>query len=181
MPVDPSVIEEQLRALGEIDTFGTKKEVKCLPDILVEGEVIKGVASGMMDANTWLCVVTEQRILLLDKGMIFGLKQIEFPIKQIKSISHKSGLLMGELLIDTAGQIKKLDNMMKKDAVKLAAVISSLLHGQGSVPAAQPAPAAPAPAADDVVSQLERLAALKEKGILTDEEFAQQKAKILGR
>jgi hypothetical protein len=33
---------------------------------------------------------------------------------------------------------------------------------------------------DDVVSKLEKLAALKEKGILTDEEFSTQKAKILG-
>ena len=32
---------------------------------------------------------------------------------------------------------------------------------------------------DDIVGKLERLATLKEKGILTDEEFATQKAKIL--
>jgi hypothetical protein len=44
---------------------------------------------------------------------------------------------------------------------------------------AQPAPApAPAPATD-VVTQLKELAALKDQGILTDEEFAAQKAKIL--
>ena len=33
---------------------------------------------------------------------------------------------------------------------------------------------------EDVSSKLEKLAALKEKGILTDEEFAAQKAKLLG-
>ncbi|MBS3938793.1 MAG: SHOCT domain-containing protein [Peptococcaceae bacterium] len=36
-----------------------------------------------------------------------------------------------------------------------------------------------APQADDVVSKLERLAALKSQGILTDEEFLDQKRKIL--
>jgi len=46
---------------------------------------------------------------------------------------------------------------------------------------AAPAPAAPAPApAADPIGQLKELAALKEQGILTDEEFAAQKAKILG-
>ena len=46
---------------------------------------------------------------------------------------------------------------------------------------AAPAPApAPAPEAPDAVSQLKELANLKEQGILTDEEFAAQKAKILG-
>ena len=42
-----------------------------------------------------------------------------------------------------------------------------------------PAPAAAAPAADPI-AQLKQLAELKQQGILTDEEFAAQKAKILG-
>jgi hypothetical protein len=33
---------------------------------------------------------------------------------------------------------------------------------------------------DDVITQLERLGALKSQGILTEEEFAAQKAKLLG-
>jgi Short C-terminal domain len=43
--------------------------------------------------------------------------------------------------------------------------------------AAPPPPAAPAP---DIIQQLKDLAELKQQGILTDEEFAAQKAKILG-
>ena len=39
-----------------------------------------------------------------------------------------------------------------------------------------PPPAAPAP---DPIAQLKELAALKDQGILTEEEFAAQKAKIL--
>jgi len=33
---------------------------------------------------------------------------------------------------------------------------------------------------DDVIAQLERLGALKDQGVLTEEEFAAQKAKLLG-
>ena len=43
-----------------------------------------------------------------------------------------------------------------------------------------PPPPASVPAADDVLDSLERLAALHAQGILTDEELAQQKARILG-
>ncbi|MCU0299266.1 MAG: SHOCT domain-containing protein [Candidatus Nanopelagicales bacterium] len=46
-----------------------------------------------------------------------------------------------------------------------------------------PAPAAPAPAAesmDDKISQLKQLAELHTQGVLTDDEFAAQKAKLLG-
>jgi hypothetical protein len=43
------------------------------------------------------------------------------------------------------------------------------------------APPAPAPAAaEDPIDKLKELGALKEQGILTDEEFATQKARILG-
>ena len=42
-----------------------------------------------------------------------------------------------------------------------------------------PPPPAPAAAPTDTVTQLKELADLKNQGILTEEEFAQQKAKIL--
>jgi hypothetical protein len=42
-----------------------------------------------------------------------------------------------------------------------------------------PPPAAPAAAGTDRVEQLKELAALKDQGVLTDEEFAAEKAKIL--
>jgi hypothetical protein len=42
----------------------------------------------------------------------------------------------------------------------------------------EPAPA-PAPAQDDMIAQLERLGALKAQGLLTDEEFAVAKQKLL--
>ncbi|HRW37488.1 MAG TPA: SHOCT domain-containing protein [Aquihabitans sp.] len=54
-----------------------------------------------------------------------------------------------------------------------------------AAPPPPPAPAAaPAPAAgglsEEAIAKLKELAALKEQGILTDEEFAAQKAAILG-
>ena len=45
---------------------------------------------------------------------------------------------------------------------------------------AEPPAAAPAPPAEDPIEQLEKLGQLHAQGILTDEEFAAQKAKILG-
>jgi len=52
-------------------------------------------------------------------------------------------------------------------------------EAQAQAAAAAPAPAA-APAADDQMAQLEKLAQLKEQGILTEEEFTAKKAQILG-
>lgn len=51
---------------------------------------------------------------------------------------------------------------------------------QYAPPPQQYAPPPPPPPQDDTITQLERLADLKDQGILTEEEFAAQKAKILG-
>jgi hypothetical protein len=53
---------------------------------------------------------------------------------------------------------------------------------QQQAPAAPPpsAPAAAAPGGDDRLAQLQQLGELKQQGILTDEEFAAEKARILG-
>lgn len=45
----------------------------------------------------------------------------------------------------------------------------------------QPAPPAPAPAGDDTITQLQKLGDLRSQGILTEDEFAAQKAKILAQ
>ncbi|HEX4718518.1 MAG TPA: SHOCT domain-containing protein [Thermoleophilaceae bacterium] len=45
---------------------------------------------------------------------------------------------------------------------------------------APPPPQAAAEPAPDPIAQLKQLAALKDQGILTEEEFAAQKAKVLG-
>ena len=58
-------------------------------------------------------------------------------------------------------------------------------YEQQQQPAYAPPPPAPALAAaeaggDDLIAQLEKLGRLRDQGILTDEEFAAQKAKLLG-
>jgi hypothetical protein len=47
-------------------------------------------------------------------------------------------------------------------------------------PPPAPAPAAPAAGGAGMTDELERLASLRSQGVLTDEEFASAKAKLLG-
>jgi hypothetical protein len=51
---------------------------------------------------------------------------------------------------------------------------------QEPAPQYQPPPAAPAAGTGDMIEQLKQLGELKEAGVLTEAEFAQQKARILG-
>ncbi len=53
-------------------------------------------------------------------------------------------------------------------------------QGAQEAVAQQQATQAAAPATDDVIAQIEKLAALHQSGALTDEEFAAAKKKLLG-
>ena len=56
----------------------------------------------------------------------------------------------------------------------------SIVYDEPEPMDAAPPAAAPAAPAADPIQQLKELAALREQGILTDEEFAAQKTRILG-
>jgi hypothetical protein len=53
-------------------------------------------------------------------------------------------------------------------------------YEQGLAAAQQQAPAAPAPAEDDTMAEITKLAQMHAAGVLTDDEFAAAKAKALG-
>ena len=56
----------------------------------------------------------------------------------------------------------------------------ALRWAEQDAPAYQPVPAAGPAAASDPIEQLRQLGELHAQGVLTDEEFAAQKAKLLG-
>ena len=66
----------------------------------------------------------------------------------------------------------------KQEAQEAAAAEQQEAAAQQQAPPPAP-PAAAAPDSGDMISQLKELAALKDQGILTEDEFAAQKAKLL--
>ncbi|MFA6433918.1 MAG: PH domain-containing protein [Elusimicrobiales bacterium] len=174
MPVDREVLDAQLAALGDFDKWFTRKERRHLHEVLTPGETIHAITSGLLDGNTWLVTVTDRRVLFLDKGIIYGLKQMELPLSHVSAVSYKTGLLFGKIQVSTSGGTKLIEMIEKKYVSKVAQSISDLINKMKT-----PAHSAEAAGRNDVVSQLERLAALKRQGILTDLEFAAQKTRIL--
>lgn len=177
MAVEKSIVDRQIENLGDFDKYFTKKERNYLHEVLSPGEVIRAMTSGMVDGSTWLITITEKRVLFLDKGMLYGLKQLEILIPQISTVSHKVGMMFGEIEITASGDSKKIEMIEKKDVPKVSNIISNLMRE--SKEEGNRANNAVTSGQDDVVSKLERLAALKEKGILDEDELKIQKLKIL--
>ncbi|CAK8718807.1 MJ0042 family finger-like domain-containing protein [Candidatus Electrothrix aarhusensis] len=167
-------INKQLQKLNEIDSFQTKKEIKYLPEVIREDEIIKYLASGYYKRNSWLIVATDQRLLFLDKGMLYGLKQVEMSYEQISSVSHQQGLILASITIATSGGDQTVEQIRKSDAPQLANIISKYVSkAKVTIQNSNNTPQY------DITLQLERLSNLLEKGLLTKSEFTAQKEKLL--
>jgi hypothetical protein len=164
-------IQEQVKSLPIKDTFGTKKEIKELPKILKEDERVLALTSGLMDNNTWLIVLTHRRVIFLDKGMIYGLKQVETPLEKINSIEHKIGMIMGEIHIWDGSSKMSIRNCIKNTVQPFVNALNDALEVSKK--------GGHAPSSNSVADELQKLASLKEQGILSEEEFAAEKGKLL--
>lgn len=185
MPVEKNVVDEQLARLGTYGRWFTRKERNHLHEILAPGETIHALTSGVTDGNTWLVTVTDRRVVFLDVGMFYGLKQMELPISKITGVTHKTGLLFGEITVEAADSHKHIEKILNDDVVRVAQAISEVVslathppaHPFASQPVAQPF--AQRVANGETLAKLEMLANLRQQGLLTAEEFEQQKAKLL--
>jgi hypothetical protein len=90
------------------------------------------------------------------------------------------GLLrgMGRVAVAAGTATAVSNRVSRRQANKWAAQEEQPTQQYAAPPPPPPAPAAAAP---DPVAQLKELAELKNQGILTEEEFAAQKAKILAQ
>jgi hypothetical protein len=75
------------------------------------------------------------------------------------------------------GQMEKAE--MQQEAAAYEAQQQAAMY-QAQAPVAAPAPAAAGGISDDSLAKLSQLAELNKQGVLTDEEFATQKARLLG-
>jgi len=169
-------IESQIKRIGAGGLL-YRKEIKELPHILWEDEHIEKLTQGWYNNGTGILVATNKRLIFVDKGLVYGLRVEDFPYEKITSIKYKTGLALGEITVFTSGNNSTIENILKSHVKPFAEYVRARITRKmdhASAPITQLKPDS------DHITQLERLAALKEKGILTDEEFNEQKRKILG-
>ena len=168
-------IKKQIQELklSNISNYLGRKEINELPQILAESETIDNIAQGTYNNGQGILVSTNRRLVFVDKGLLYGLKVEDFPLDKITTIQYETGLLLGEIKIHTSGNIAKIDNVEKATARAFAEFIRNKLSQpkETTAPIINNQP--------DVYDQLEKLAKLKEQGILTQEEFDTQKKKLL--
>ena len=146
--------------------FLTKKELKYLPEILQDGEQVLGFTSGLMGGNTWLITLTNRKIIFLDKGMLFGLKQETIPLNRINAVSGSTGIFFGKIVITDGAKDREITNVWKKTVTVFINKCQEAIFENSQ-------------AKENPYKKLENLASLKEKGIINKDEFESEKKKIL--
>lgn len=157
--------------IDNVSQFLGRKEIKELPNILASSEMIDNIVQGIYNGGFGLLVSTNRRLIFIDKGLLYGLKVEDFPLDKITSIQYETGLMFGEIKIHTSANIAKIEQVDKKIARNFAEFIRDKLS--------QPKESVSIASQPDILGQIEKLAKLKESGILSEEEFVEQKRKLL--
>jgi hypothetical protein len=158
--------------LDNISSFFGKKEINELPKILAQDEQVDNLVQGIFNNGQGILVSTNRRLIFVDKGLLYGVKVEDFPLDKISSIQYETGLMFGKVKIHTTGNVATIEQVDKTSSRKFAEFVRDKL----SRPKETVTQAASQP---NLLDQIEKLGKLKESGILSDEEFTEQKKKLL--
>jgi hypothetical protein len=168
--VSPDAIKARLRELGYADAQVRTMSLDILgaSKVLDAGESIEYAVQGKLGKTSGLLVATDRRVFFVNQGLIKTQAE-SFLYTKISSVQYKTGLLRSSIALIVDARTLIIDHVLNDFAVKMADYLRERIERKDEPRAALP----------DAVSQLERLAKLKEQGVLTDEEFQAQKKKIL--
>lgn len=167
---------EQIESLKQKLPPGTRmlvrREFKKLPELLEEDELLQHCAQGRYRKKQGLVVATDRRVMFIEEGVVRSNLE-DFRFENITSVQSGKKLAFGKLMIYVAGNAAEIDNIVPKNmGIALGDYVRQQM-GTISQVAAQPA------ASESSLDKLKKLGELKEAGVISEEEFNDQKAKLL--
>lgn len=167
-------IKEELEQLDINPTFFARKEIRELPNILSEDEKIVYLVEGRNKITTHhiILVATDRRLIFVDKEFMYGLKVEDFSYSKISSIQYETELMLASIDIHVSDDIVEIDGVGKYDAELFCEKVRNFMSHPEEYFQNKSEPS--------TLDQLEQLGRLKESGVLSEEEFNEQKKKLLG-
>lgn len=162
-----------LKASGTTDA--ARKVALDLAAMVSDDEVVHAICWVNWGRKTVfdILALTDRRLILLGKGVIRSESE-DYPLSQVSSISAFKKLISTELTFIVGGTSRSVKAFEPPKADGLVRKARELMS--------RPASAAPAPpSTPDPLAQLKELAALRDAGVLTDQEFEEKKKDLLSR
>ena len=150
-----------------------------MKDILWEDEIVEDAIKGLYKSRNGMLVSTNKRLIFVDKGTLWGLNVEDFPYDKISSIQYNLGMISGEITIYTSGNKAKIDMVIKSECARFAEHVRARITGISTNKSKSFSEKNSSSNKEDLLEKLERLAKLKNDGILTENEFITAKKKLL--
>ncbi len=195
-------IKDQIVALNARLSVLANEEVNVLDTVLDKNENLLAIAECIYLQNNREGIVfaTPWRVVFIDKKILGGIVRNEFPIREIISVDHIESLMYSILKVNIKGASAEFKLHNKSDGRTFSNVVNgniqyperyqnpqteSLPTFQHNIPGlVQENVYTTNTNKEDsatVFEQLEKLGKLREIGVLTEQEFAEQKKKLLDK
>lgn len=174
-------IKYQLEQIGANLSMFTKGEIKELPRILAVDEVILAAtdAQFVKTVDAGVLLVTPTRIVSVSKAMFAPVKVNEYPNRTITKVSFVDNSISPVIKLYTEDKIVEFECFYDRlDAERFYGFINKMYNQdktQKEISVSKEV------TSDLIFDQLEKLGKLRENGILTEEEFMEQKKKLLNQ
>lgn len=112
------VTEQVNKIKATTDTWFTGKELKEIPHIIHEDENVLYFTSGhhKSNNNTMVVILTDKRVIFLDKGMFVSRQQFDISLDMVNSVQSYMGLMLGRITIVHGSHSEILENVDKNTA-----------------------------------------------------------------
>lgn len=165
-------------------------EIRDLHNLLHKEEELLGLAEGYLNKvhgnivnGHGIVIATNKRIIFFRKSLFGTVTKEEVPINKVSSVSYRKGFFHSSIAVTTSNNeavIDRCDKFIGEKFVNVIQVLISDLDNKSTTANNNPHPTKSEKKDQfNGLEILEKLFDLKQKGIITEEEFLYQKAKIL--
>jgi len=104
---------------------------------------------------------------------MYGLKVEDYSYDKVASIQYETSLMLASINVNVSGDIVEIDGVGKYEAELFCEKVRNFMShpNEFAQPKSEPT----------ILDQLEQLGRLKESGVLKEDEFIEQKKKLLGK
>jgi len=162
--------------LGKMGRVFGRKEVRHLHHLLRGTERVIILGQGQYGKKQGLIVLSNERLFFFEKSLLGQETVEEFSLKSITSLEIGKKMTGERLVVHVSGNRSEIKGMLHGQADEIVRRFRTLKAEQEA-----PATVVPAASADNPLAQLEKLATLRDRGIISAEEFDQKKAELMER
>ncbi len=140
--------------------------------ILTAGEALKIKPFDFKNKTAGIFLITSKRLLHCSK-ILFNSKVEQIMMENINNVESKGGLIFAVLRIQSITNVMEID-LPNKDVIEVSRLISETIQKSKQ-------PATTQSTLIDPIEKIKQLGELKDKGVLTEEEFIKKKEELLSK